>query len=262
MGKLLTKLRSYVDRTFDLISPLAMLNLYFDRYTGAENRPVFFEIASAFPALNRLTEHYSEIKEELEAILSGKPVMMKYHVMDLTQRHSREYYRDRDWKVLMLYAMGERWEKNRALCPKTCALLDEVPDLFQAFFSLLEGGKSVPEHHGPYRGYLRYHLGLKIPKENPPSLRVSDRWYVWEERKAILFDDSLQHEVVNNAEEDRIVLIVDVLRPLPAIPQYVNRLLSQTVIRYVYAKGVLRVSPIIWRLTKAFSNSRLNSFLP
>jgi hypothetical protein len=34
----------------------------------------------------------------------------------------------------MLYAMGERWEKNRALCPKTCALLGEVPDLFQDFF--------------------------------------------------------------------------------------------------------------------------------
>lgn len=36
----------------------------------------------------------------------------------------------------MLYAMGERWEKNRALCPKTCAVLDEVPDLFQAFFRI------------------------------------------------------------------------------------------------------------------------------
>lgn len=87
MGKLLRKLPSYVDRTFDLISPLAMLNLYFNRHSGAENRPVFLEIAPALPALNRLTEHCSEIKEELEAILSGKPVMMKYHVMDLTQRH-------------------------------------------------------------------------------------------------------------------------------------------------------------------------------
>jgi hypothetical protein len=34
----------------------------------------------------------------------------------------------------MLYAMGERREKKRALCPKTCALLGEVPDLFQDFF--------------------------------------------------------------------------------------------------------------------------------
>ena len=58
-----------------------MLNLYFDRYTGAENRPAFFEIGSTFPALNRLTEHYSEIKEELEAILSGTPALMKSHVM-------------------------------------------------------------------------------------------------------------------------------------------------------------------------------------
>jgi aspartyl/asparaginyl beta-hydroxylase (cupin superfamily) len=39
--------------------------------------------------------------------------------------------------------------------------------LFQAFFSILDGGKSIPRHAAPYRGYLRYHLGLKVPKLLP-----------------------------------------------------------------------------------------------
>jgi aspartyl/asparaginyl beta-hydroxylase (cupin superfamily) len=85
-------------------------------------------------------------------------------------------------------------------------------------------------------------------------LRVKDTWYVWEEGKAILFDDSLHHEVVNKANEDRIVLIVDVLRPMPPAAQYVNRLFSRTVVRFVYAKGVFKISPMIWRLVKTFSN--------
>ena len=255
-GKTRRSFRSYINRTLDFFSPLRPLNSYYDRYTGAENRPAYFDINATFPSLNRLTEHYAEIRQELDALLRSEPAIMKYHELDLTELYvSRKFNRDKDWKVLMLYAMGERWEENRALCPKTCALLDDIPDLFQAFFSILEAGKSVPGHRGSYRGYLRYHLGLKIPKNNPPSLRVKDKWYVWEEGKAVLFDDSLHHEVVNNADEDRVVLIVDVLRPMPPRAQYVNRLFSRTVVRYVYAKGVFRLSPIIWRLTRSFSNS-------
>jgi aspartyl/asparaginyl beta-hydroxylase (cupin superfamily) len=255
ISKIGRRLRSYVNRTLDL--PLGILNSYFDRYTGGDNRPGFFDIDATFPALHRLTEHYAEIKEETESVLRNKSTMMKYHELDLSQLYiSHKYDRDKDWNVVMLNAMGERWENNCALCPKTTALLDEIPDLFQAFLSVLEAGKSVPGHRGKYRGYLRFHLGLKIPKKNPPSLRVKDTWYVWEEGKAILFDDSLHHEVVNKANEDRIVLIVDVLRPMPPAAQYVNRLFSRTVVRFVYAKGVFKISPMIWRLIKTFSNSQ------
>ena len=200
--------------------------------------------------------HQAEIKEELEAILPAKPSMPRYHEVDFTQFSvSGKFDRDKDWKVFMLYAMGERPAANRSLCPRTCALLDEVPDLFQAFFSILDGGKSIPRHTGPYRGYLRYHLALKVPTKNPPSLRVKDQWYVWQEGKAILFDDSLHHEVVNKADDMRVVLIVDVLRPMPRVAHFVNRLMTRVVIRYVYANGVIRVSALISRLTKMFLSS-------
>jgi aspartyl/asparaginyl beta-hydroxylase (cupin superfamily) len=250
------RFRSYVNRTLDFLSPVGWLNAYFDRYTGAENRPAFFDIDDTAPALNRLTLNCTEIRKELESILEARTALLNYHELDLTQLYvSRKLDRDKAWKVFMLYAMGERWEANRALCPRTCALLDEIPDLFQAFFSILEAGKSVPGHRGSYRGYLRYHLALKVPKTNPPSLRVKDQWYVWKEGEAIMFDDSQHHEVVNKGDEDRIVLIVDVLRPMPSLPQSVNRLMTRTVIRYVYAKGVFRISPLLWRLSRTVSRS-------
>jgi aspartyl/asparaginyl beta-hydroxylase (cupin superfamily) len=74
--------------------------------------------------------------------------------------------------------------------------------------------------------------------------------YVWQEGKAILFDDSYQHEVVNKADDVRVVLIVDVLRPMPRVAHFVNRLMTRVVIRYVYAYGVIRVSALISRLSK------------
>src|SRR5262249_50794576 len=102
-------------------------------------------------------EHQAMIKEELVSILRAKPSIPRYHDIDFLQ-----FSISGRFDILMLYAMGERPSANRSLCPGTCALLDEIPDLFQAFFSILDAGKSIPRHKGPYRGYLRYHLALKV----------------------------------------------------------------------------------------------------
>jgi aspartyl/asparaginyl beta-hydroxylase (cupin superfamily) len=57
-------------------------------------------------------------------------------------------------------------------------------------------------------------LALRVPKNNPPKMRVKDEFYLWEEGKSIVFDDSLEHEVYNKSDETRVVLIVDFLRPM------------------------------------------------
>ena len=38
----------------------------------------------------------------------------------------------------------------------------------------------------------------------------------WEEGKSMIFDDTFNHEVWNDTDETRVVLFVDVLRPLPS----------------------------------------------
>jgi hypothetical protein len=62
--------------------------------------------------------------------------------------------------------------------------------------------------------YLRYHLALRVPENNPPTMRVKDTIHRWEEGKSIVFDDSLEHEVYNKSDQTRVVLIVDFLRPM------------------------------------------------
>ena len=109
------------------------------------------------------------------------------------------------------------WRASLALA---CALLSCSPSLLA-----LDPGKSIPPHHAPYRGYLRFHLGLQVPAQDPPRLRVKDQHYTWKEGEAVLFDDSWQHEVSNVATEVRVVLVVDVMRPMPRFPTAVNRLI-------------------------------------
>jgi len=201
-------------------------NWLFDRYSGGAARPVFFDIDRTFPALRDVQRAYPEIRDELLAILPMRQQIPRYHELDEAQRKiSAEADGAKSWRVYMLYVMGLRPEQNRARCLKTCAVLDRVPNLFQAYFSILEPGKSIPAHHAAYRGYLRFHLGLKVPAERPPTIRVRDRFYTWKEGDAVLFDDSWEHEVTNQAQEVRVVLVADVMRPTPWLPHAVNSLI-------------------------------------
>jgi len=212
------------------------LNKLFDRYIGGPNRPVFFDVEQCYPALNEITRNYPIIRQELESILARRDSLPRYHELDASQYNiSGRLQTHRDWKVFMLYAMGLKPASNREQCPRTCALLDRIPNLWQAFFSILDPGKSIPPHEGPYKGYLRYHLGLKIPDKNPPTIRVKDRYHTWRAGESILFDDSWEHEVFNESEDTRAILIVDVMRPMPPLPHIANLLVKK-----VYLRGYRR----------------------
>ena len=219
----------------------ARVNRYFARYAGGERRSVFFDIDDACPGLHEVTRAYPQIRAECERLLDRRVPMPMYHELDSGECDiSAVVDPDRKWTVFMLYILGYMPKMNRALCPDTCRVLDRIPNLVQAFFSILEPEKSVPRHEGPYLGYLRYHLGLRVPHENPPKLIVHSHEYVWKEGEAVMFDDSWDHEVINRSKEPRAVLIVDVLRPMPALPSLVNKFVTARIMRPTYGRTLAR----------------------
>ena len=96
-------------------------------------------------------------------------------------------------------------------------LLQAHPQVISAAFSILEGGKHIPAHRGPFRGILRYHLPLVIPPPlaDKPSnrLRVDSLSYALQEGRGILWDDTYEHEAWNDSAAPRAVLLLDVFRP-------------------------------------------------
>ena len=88
---------------------------------------------------------------------------------------------------------------------------------------------------------MRYHLALKVPEKNRPAIRIKNRYHTWIEGESVLFDDSWDHEVHNEADDTRVVLIVDVLRPMPYPFSALNRAVTR-IIRRVYAKGLAKKS--------------------
>ncbi|WP_089504145.1 aspartyl/asparaginyl beta-hydroxylase domain-containing protein [Methylobacterium indicum] len=219
-----------------------IFNPFFDLFIGGQRRPAFFDIDKTFPALRLIDQHYTEIRTELEAILPRQDLMPRYHELDTDLIYaSGRFNRDKRWNVFMLYCYGAKPERNRTLCPRTVAVLDRIPNLSQAFFSILDPGKSIPAHSGPTRTYIRYHLGLKVPENKPPQIRVKDTLYTWKEGESVLFDDSWNHEILNESDGLRAVLIVDVLRPLP-FPAHQFNLLLQGLGRIFYGPRVLKAA--------------------
>ena len=84
-----------------------------------------------------------------------------------------------------------------------------------AFYSIMLPNKHLPPHEGPYAGVLRYHLGLIVPDTERCRIRVGSCVEHWREGGSLIFDDTLEHEVWNDADNIRVVLFVDIARPLP-----------------------------------------------
>jgi aspartate beta-hydroxylase len=217
----------------------SIVNGYLGLHMDRERRPTFFNIMDTCPALDAVTRAYPAIRKEFDRLIVQGLTLPQYHEVESGERAISSTTPKR-WSVFMLECLGYRVELNCKRCPETCRAIAGVPNIIQAFFSILDPGKSVPKHEGPYLGYLRYHLGLRVPKTNSPKIVVNGQDYVWKEGEAVLFDDSWPHEVINHSDELRAVLIVDIRRPLPFTGDIVNRFVTDVIGRYAYGRPVAR----------------------
>jgi len=120
---------------------------------------------------------------------------------------------DDGWKRFYIKWYGPAGADARALCPYTCSLLDDLPEVHLAMFSILEPGSVISPHSGPFKACLRYHLGLSCPPE--AQILVDGIPYSWRDGEDVLFDDNYVHEVVNRSDtEPRIILFCDVERKM------------------------------------------------
>jgi beta-hydroxylase len=71
---------------------------------------------------------------------------------------------------------------------------------------------------------LRFHLGLVVPDApvEQVGIRVGGETAGWSEGASLVFDDTYQHEAWNETDETRVVLFVDVVRPLREPMRTVN----------------------------------------
>ena len=193
---------------------------------SACGRGEFFE-PNVFPFVTALEQNWALIRGEVARLMMRGDLAAFQEV----NADALTIALDRGWRTAPLLAYGFRSDALIAECPETWRLLQSVPGLVGAMFSALEPGRFLPPHRGPYNGVLRLHLGLIVPDvPDKVGIRVLDKIVPWKEGRALIFDDTFEHEAWNDTDQTRVVLHLDFARPLRMPARLLNRLVLYSVI--------------------------------
>ena len=94
--------------------------------------------------------------------------------------------------------------------PRTLSILQSIPGLESAVYSILEPGTIIHPHKGYSSDVLRCHIGL-TPYQDA-ALKVGEQILTWHEGSVFIFDDTETHEVWHKGKTTRISFIVDFRR--------------------------------------------------
>ncbi len=126
-----------------------------------------------------------------------------------------------DWSALYFWRDGSEVEENAASCPTTMAALAHAPMPHvpgrapNALWSRLLPGAHITPHHGMLNTRLICHIPIRNAAHC--SLRVGNETRRWEDGKALIFDDSIEHDARNDGDEERVILLFEIWRP--EVPQ-------------------------------------------
>lgn len=215
-NRLQKKRRKWVKRTG--MRSLRRINPLLARQSLVSDRTVFEP--RDFPWMRELESRWRAIRAEAEQILDHRERLPK--VYEVAPDGKRIGADDR-WLSLILYGYGYRSDLVCSLCPETAKLLETIPGLETAFFSILQPGATVPSHRGVTKGVIRAHLPLLVPEKTEACvISIDGVPHTWEEGRILVFDDTYPHEVSNDTDQDRVILLFDFRRPMKRLGRLVN----------------------------------------
>ena len=120
------------------------------------------------------------------------------------------------WKKIVLKVWGLTARKNVIKFPIIHSLLAKNHQrITSCQITRLAPGSVIKPHCGETNSILRLHLGLNVPDKpvEECGIRVGVTKRRWKNGEVLCFLDAIDHDVWNNSESYRYILIVDVLRP-------------------------------------------------
>jgi beta-hydroxylase len=202
-----------LDRNLIIAAGLRLLPLFdrfLMRFAATGEHQIFPN--ELFPWTSDLAENWPAIRDEAEALLRARVPIPS--VRELASDHEKIAIYDR-WQSFFFWGYGLKAEANCARCPQTAQMLERIPGLLSALYSVTRAGAHIPRHTGPTKAILTVHMGLIIPaKREDCRMQVGDHEVIWEEGKVIVFDDMYPHEVWNRTDQDRVILMLHLKRPL------------------------------------------------
>lgn len=191
-----------------------------------------------FPWVAAIEAGYPAIRAELDRVLEQREHLPPFQEISRDQRRITSGCR---WKVYLFCGFGYRVDAHCRQCPETARLLEAIPDMKSAWFSILAPGGKITPHRGISKGIVRLHMGLRTPRDRAQCwMRVDDQIMHWDDGRAFVFDDTYDHEVRNNSAEERVILIVDVERPMRLFGRLVGKVFNRAIRHTAYVQDARR----------------------
>jgi beta-hydroxylase len=209
-------------QVFDHSALLAPLNALMYLMSRVPTTP--YVAVDRFKGLDLLAQHWQEIRDE--ALTLAARIKAAEHNDDAG---FNSFFKE-GWKRFYLKWYEVRPPSADLYCPRTVALLQQLPQVKAALFAELPAGAKLNPHRDPYAGSLRYHLGLVTPNDEACRIWVDGEVYHWKDGEAVIFDETYIHWVRNDTAHDRLILLCDIERPLRVrLAQWLNRVFSRYV---------------------------------
>jgi beta-hydroxylase len=204
---------------------LAPINCLF--YIFAKDKKTAYLNPADFPELKILQDNWETIRDEALSLNAEAKIRASDKLDDLG---FNSFFKT-GWKRFYLKWYGANLKSAEQLCPQTVALINQVPNIKGAMFTMLPPGARLVKHRDPYAGSLRYHLGLSTPNSEDCFISVDGQPYFWRDGEAVMFDETYIHYAHNKTDQNRIILFVDVKRPVNFfLVDWFNELFSRIVV--------------------------------
>lgn len=208
------------------------LRIYFREeepvYPDPRQQPTFFYVPglspaayldrALFPWIEKLEAQTDAIRQELLQLLPSTAGRERVFTSEaIEQENLRGLQSPPSWNGYYFYRHGARRADNCAACPVTASTLDFLPLSHvrdhgpEVLFSVFTAGTHLLPHRGVTNTRLVGHLPLLVPPEC--ALKVGGEVHEWREGRAVIFDDTYEHEAWNRSDRTRVVLIFDLWNP-------------------------------------------------
>ena len=241
---------------------LAPINCLFYAFSKLPNKP--FVDVSNFRELDALRDNWRTIREEAVALNDQSKIVASRDLDDL----GFESLFKTGWKRFYLKWYGSTLNSANELCPKTVEILEKIPSVKGGMFTMLPPGTRLGGHRDPYAGSYRYHLGLVTPNSEDCWITVDGDKYWWKDGEAMMFDETYIHAAENNTEDNRIILFLDVKRPVRFfLLDWFNTAFSKLVVSATASKNVPgdkvgllnRIFPVVYSVGQVGQKVKANN---
>lgn len=215
--------------------PIGVIYMVSSLLTLGIRTPEFLDKDKYFPNnyLFEKPENFQILKKEVEDLISktdnGDSLLMMSKTLNGANEEVGAYRniindKVKAWRFVNI-KMGKEFTKDaEEHFPFLVKLLEGLPEVTVCAISVLQEGVRIPIHNGYYKGIMRYMMPIIIPKDRDNVfLCVNEKKYNWTEGEGVLWDDNFPHKVYNNTNEIRVVIFMDIIRPLCGVANYLNK---------------------------------------